>query len=260
MTINRLFCIYLFWSLFCGELLHAKPIDFGHLLTGTTDTLEAGEVTIGTNIMGVGLTETSTLGVSPFAYLGYGFFNLVFRQGLKLGAQKFAVDALYFKTIDRADPENSFDQESIFLRFNHEFVLSDIFTLYSNFGLQYFIVDNSTFSLRSDPRGEYRSFRAKDDPFYRLKLESYRFYERDASTSSISGILKTKINQSFSINTEGGVLGVNYKIPLIHVGVSLNYLNEIFHIGIGLSKSIRTTPDLGREELTHNEIKLQYFF
>jgi hypothetical protein len=76
----------------------AYAIDWGHLVTGTTDQLEKRQTTIGTTILGYGLHESVTIGTSPMMFLGYDFYSFISRISLfEVNNNKTCIDFFLFR-------------------------------------------------------------------------------------------------------------------------------------------------------------------
>jgi hypothetical protein len=236
--------------------------DWGHLVTGTTDTLKKNEYTVGTQIAGVGLTDQVTFGAIPMAYLGYDFFAFSSRIRL-IEKEKYQLvtDLMYFDSMESKKTESNFDQTSWYMRVNNSYHFNKTLTLYLSAGFQYFIHENSTYSLRSDPQGKNYSFMVKTFPEeYELKIEDYKINPRDLKTLSLTVMPSIRLSEITFINLEYGYLGLNYDYPLTHIGASLNFSWKRVDLGLGASRSSRTTPFIGTEELFHTETKLQLYF
>lgn len=239
--------------------LNCYSMNWGHLLTGTPETLKKGEGTAGTLLIGAGLTDKTTVGTSPFAYIIYNFFNVIVREQLHKG-ERFSngLDLMYFDSIH--DQHSDYQQMSWTARLNNRIKINDSFAVNSSFGLQYFINEKSPYSFRPDPLGRYRTNKITDEPFYEQKLADYEMYHRDPKTISLSLMPEIFLMKDLFLNVEYGFMGVNYTYPLQHFGASINYQFSTCDIGFGASRSRRVTPVLGTEIIDHAEAKLQFYF
>ncbi len=128
--------------------------------------------------------------------------------------------------------------------------------------MQYFIKENSPYSLRPDPKGKWitHSIKTSNPDEYHLKLEDFKRNKRDPSTHSVTIMPSFMINDFFHLNIEYGILGLNYNKPLEHIGLSFNFSYKRWDIAIGMSRSKRNTEEIGEELLLHGEYKVQYLF
>lgn len=242
-----------FFSLSC----HA--MNWGHLLTGTTDVLKKDQGTAGTLLFAGGVSEEVTVGFSPFAYLVYNFSNLILRDQLYHGKNyTLAIDVMLFDSLK--DHHSYYEQTSWTVRMNNKLKFSNDLSIYGSLGVQYFINEKSPYSFRPDPLGRYRSFMPKYHDYYEKRLVDFELYHRDPKTVSLSVMPEIFLNEDFFLNLEYGFLGINYFYPLQHFGGSLNYQYSSFDMGLGISRSTRKTPMLGIETVDHTEGKLQFYF
>lgn len=246
-------------ALFFNLNTHAKNL--GHLLTGTAQTFKKNETSVGSTIIGHGLTDNLIVGISPFAFFSYNFMNFIVRYKVYEGhSVSTAFDFYYFDSLDKSEGSiSNFDQTSWFFKSNTEIKISESTKVMATVGYQYFIRENSTYSFRSDPLGKYFSFLAKLYDDYEMKLEDYALIERDPRTISLSFILNQYLTDSLFLNFELGLLGVNYLVPLKHVGFSIYYESQEWTLGIGVSKSSRITKYL-EEVIYHPEASFHYYF
>lgn len=253
--LQKLFCAI--FALLLSSTCHA--MNWGHLLTGTTDVLKKDHGTAGTLLFAGGVTEKTTMGFSPFAYMVYNFSNLILREGLYQGENySSALDFIIFDSLK--DHHSYYEQTSWTARLNNKLKFTNDFSIYGSLGLQYFINEKSPYSFRPDPLGRYRSFMPKYYDYYEKRLADFEQYHRDPKTISLSVMPEVFLNEDFFLNLEYGILGVNYVYPLQHFGGSLNYQYSSFDIGMGVTRSTRKTPMIGTETIDHTEGKLQFYF
>jgi hypothetical protein len=224
--------------------------DWGHLLTGTTETLKSNETTVGSLIVAHGVSEDFTIGISPMVYTFYDFFNAIARYNIyKDHSYEWAVDWQYY----HSNPEvkdSDFDQISWTLKLNNQIKINESNKIFFTFSYQYFINDSSVYSFRPDPLGRYDSFAIKSDnedlgngSWYDYKIRDYNQIKRDKSTVSLSALYSLYLApEELFLNLEAGIMGINYKLPLLHLGGSLNFEFENFDLGLGLSWSYREIP------------------
>lgn len=233
--------------------------DWGHLVTGTTDTLNQSQTTIGTHLLAFGATDRITIGVVPLTYLGYQMHGVGTRINiLKSEAYNLASDVFYFDSLD-AESSSPFEQTSWSYKLNNKIRFAQNFSLYITLGYQYFINDESPFSLRPDPQGRFITFASKTRSEYELKQASFTNDPRDPSTTSITLMPSIRTGRHSFINLEYGIVGTNYDYPLRHVGMSINFEQDRSDWSLGLSKTSRSTPFIGRENIFHLETKFQFY-
>jgi hypothetical protein len=241
----------------------AGSINWGHLLTGTTESLQKKEKTVGLHLLAYGITDSFTVGIIPWAYLSYDFNNIFLKYNFynkKNISQTF--DFIYLDS-KSSDDESIFDQTSYWGRYNIGLKHSERRNSYLSLGLQYYTKDNSPHSLRGDPKGKFNTLGikgSKDLFYYEDKLQDYKKNKRDPKTISLSYIFAPKISDSFLLNLEYGQLGMNYDYPFEHIGVSLIYRDDRQLAAFGWSRSQRYTPHIGTENVYHPELKYQYTF
>jgi hypothetical protein len=249
-------------SMLVGQIITspAHALDWGHFVTGTTDQLKKGQTTIGTTIVGHGVNDSITLGTSPIMYLGYEFFSILTRLALyQKNIYKLGTDIFYFVSNPNTKESSLYDQESWYLRINQTITINPRFRIHASANLQYFIKENSTYSLRSDPLGRWVTFQSKVDQRHQEKLQDFRQNRRDPKTISLSLMPSFYLTSSIFLNLEYGILGTNYDQSLNHYGASLNIEWKTVNLTLGVSKSSRKLS-IGQEDLNHFESKLQYYF
>lgn len=253
----------IFMVLICTTSYSAFAINWGHLVTGTTEVLSKGQSTVGTVMLGHGISDNFTLGISPMAYYSYDFYSLISRYKLySKGDWQSGFDFWYFKSVPEQEDSSPFSQESIFLKLNGQYKLNEKVKINMSYGYQKFYNEDSPYSLRPDPLGKERVFAIKgDDPYwYEQKLEAFDSEVRSSETHSISVMPTYYFNDQYYLNIEVGVLGLFYWIPLTHLGASINSQTKNWDISLGLSQSTREDAFGDAEVLTHTEVKIQYNF
>lgn len=238
-------------------------MNWGHLVTGTPEVLSKGQLTAGTLMVGYGVTDRLTIGTSPLAYFGYDFYSLILRyQVYNNNDWKSGIDFWYFKSIPELSDSSYFSQENIFIKLNGQYNLKDNLNIHMSYGYQRFFNEDSPYSLRPDPLGKERVFAVKGDhpDKYSQKLRAFETEKRSPETHSLSMMPTYYFNDQYYINTEIGVLGLFYKIPLTHLGISINSQTKNWDISLGFSKSTRKDFYGRTEVLFHTESKLQYKF
>jgi hypothetical protein len=250
--------VYILFFSFFGSMAHA--LDWGHLVTGTTDQLEKHKVTAGTSILGWGLSDRITVGTSPIMYVGYDLFSILSRVSVYQNERyQIAGDFFYFVSDSSKKTQSDFEQESWYLRLNQTFSINPSFRLHTSVGLQYFINEVSTYSLRSDPLGRWSTFESKLSDTHDDKVRDYSLNPRDPKTISLSLMPSFRFTERLTFNFEYGYLGTNYEQAFVHYGLSLSYRWHKLDMTWGTSRSSRNILT-GREVLNHFESKLQYYF
>jgi hypothetical protein len=175
----------------------------GHNLTPTTDTLSKGEITVGTYVIGYGVTDRLTIATSPwFDY----FYNMPMINGRLLVFQqndfRVTTEVNFFKTYDTDTGYYSragvgYEQTSAFLRVAASEKFSNFYTLTGSLGYQYFWDDLKPYSFRLVP--------GNTDPY----------------NASASTLHKFSWTRHFGNFLEAGVMGLNYQTPYLHLGASI---------------------------------------
>lgn len=223
----------------CVNSVHAAPVstpgnsdetrardkqrsDFlvGHNLTPTSYTLPAGETTVGTYAVGVGVTDNFMLATSPFIWLGYNMANIGGRVAVQTDSfiDRICLEGLYFNTLQMSFA--NYEQESLFGRLTATSHLGRTYRVHMTFGYQYFFNDAHPFSLRPNP------------------------FTRDPITISVGALHEFRFSEKFGILAETAILGLNYMLPYGHFGLSAFWKSKALTIQAGLSASIRGSADI----------------
>ena len=223
----------------------------GHNLTPTTDTLSKNEVTLGTYVVGYGVTDRLTLATSPwFDY----FYNMPMINGRLLVYQqnnfRVITEINFFKTYDTSSGYYSeaglgYEQTSAFLRIAASEKFNNFYTLTASFGYQYFWDDLKPYSFRLVP--------GNTDPY-------------NASASTLHQFSWTRHFGNF---LEGGVMGLNYATPYLHLGASVYSQWKWGMVLIGASRTssmgqvhyVTSDEDTSFEDVVaHPEVQFQTYF
>lgn len=245
-----------------SSIVFSKPVNWGHLLTGTTQNLTEKEVTVGLHLLSYGISDQVSLGISPWAYSSYDFNNFFMRYSFYNKSE--VTQAIDFIFLDSRSgiTDSYFDQTSYWGKYNIGIKHKSKNQSYLSLGFQYYTKDNSPHSLRGDPQGKHKTLGIKGDEsyFYEDKLADYKNDKRDPKTISLSYLYVAYLNNTLSLNFELGALGINYDYPFNHFGLSLIYATDKHLVAYGWSRSYRMTPYIGDEAVYHPEIKYQFTF
>ncbi|MBY0371387.1 hypothetical protein K2X33_11915 [bacterium] len=242
-----------FLALFCPAVSNASNLStlFGHNLTPTSYLLEEGQVTVGAYAIGYGITKRWTLATSPWMILSYNMPMVASKFLIAEGdTTRLSLETSFFKTFDYyiplPYPHGQYDQESFFTRLVGTKRWGQ-YALHVCYGWQYFLREGRPFSLRLDPGSA------------------------DPSTHSLSVLNEINITPYVGLFFEGGILGLNYAGPYLHLGASLFVQSSWGMVQAGLSASMRTNNnavfwdrdldvDVFHERHIHPEIQLQSYF
>ena len=227
---------------FCTENETVPPL-FGHNLTPTSYTLPPQRFTLGTYVVGYGISENLTLGTSPWLVLAYNMPMLELKLALQTNTffERISVDGTYFKTFPYGS--NLYEQESTFLRITgtHQFIQN--YALHVSVGHQYFFNDAKPFSLRLIPGNGSRT------------------------NVSLSTLNEIHLVENVGAFIELGLMGLTYSVPWLHAGLSGFYYWGWGLVQLGYSRtvSLGEVPyfaDEGAATIVywHPEIQLQVFF
>ncbi|RYZ68879.1 MAG: hypothetical protein EOP09_08720 [Proteobacteria bacterium] len=237
-----------------------KSILLGHNLTPTTDGLAAGDVTVGTYAVAVGITNATMIATSPWMMVDYGFYNAVIRHRFRVLSEDFHLQAAYFKSgLNGSDSRYKMESYSVWLNKDWELVPSR-YRLTVSTNWMYFVDERAPFSLRRQP------FNGSKQQFTLSTLHEFRATDH------------------FGALVEVGILGLNFKFPNYHFGTSVHYRNDnwLFQLGVSATGVIKKVFELGehteyylrrggivsqtedeyyRKQVSiHPELQVQYFF
>jgi hypothetical protein len=169
------------------------PVLLGHNLTSTSYTLKKNQLTVGTYLVGYGITDSFMISTSPWIDLLYNMPMINARYLVtQLDDFRVLVDANYFKTFPYL--RNMYEQNSTFARIVASEKFSSFYTLHGSFGYQYFWDENAPYSLDPTPGNQF--------------------------TTSLSTLHEMHWFKHAGTFFEAGVLGMNYPTPYLHLGVS----------------------------------------
>jgi hypothetical protein len=246
----------------------------GHNVSMSGRTLDKNEISVGTLFVGYGLTDTWTVGISPFVLLNYKMYNAVSRWAWDLNSRdRILFQTEYFKTFGNEDEEDrprreycsqipddnycrnskpeygftDFKMEAWDGKLTYSRQMASFYRMNITASYYYYIDDERPFSLRMDPQNGDR---------YAVNLTSLH---------------ELRVNKSFFVNLEGGFWGMNYQYPYIHLGATLNLQPEKSHFLAGAGISSTFSPSFPEEKAIrfagydsrgaiHPEIQVQFYF
>lgn len=184
----------------------------GHLMTPAVSTLEKGETTIGTMVVGVGITDRWTFALSPWLIGFYNMNNASLRyQAEPHKAESWGFQASYFK--DNPSFGKLYKMEAGSLWLNYRTRVSRFHRIHWSLNYMHFMNMDVPFSLKrwsfndTEPQGQL----------------SFTSLQEIATTPS------TRVALEF------GVIGLNYRYANYHFGASTAYRFEGGYIQFGLS-------------------------
>jgi len=256
MKINfSVFLSLLFFSLNTVHADEQKTVFLGHLLTPTTYTPKKNVVTAGTHIISYSPSDSLMLGTASFLALFYNTPNLFLKYGKQYSEKsRWALQVDYFKSSSAQLFSNNtfYEMEGAMIWGLWSTDLNPIYTIHYSLNYMYFINEGKPHSLRREP--------FNDQP--------YQF--------TFTTLHEVKVTEKFGIAAEAGILGINYVIPNIHLGVTFRYTGKNFLVQAGFSidrhlfssdkaeayAAENLILDLSHttSSLTHPEFGFQYFF
>ncbi|MEN0060285.1 MAG: hypothetical protein AAGB31_15710 [Bdellovibrio sp.] len=253
--VGLILCCLSLSSLSSAKSSKNSAIFIGHNVTPTTDTLAAGEWTVGTYAVGVGLTDSLFIATSPWIGLSYNTANVHLKWADDFSADsRWGVFLSYFESYDsepflRGVTGSNFDSRpdrnnggrppgsgglgglatttyvalsryqwksgSVHALYSKHWDSGDV--LYFNLHYAYFWDDEFPYSIRMDP--------GSDDIRDQVDL---------------TALAKIRLGASdFYWNFEAGGLGLNYIYPYLQVGSSLAYASSSWLVQVGASYTVR---------------------
>jgi len=193
---------------------------FGHNLTPNTDSLTAKQYTLGTYLVGYGVSDVLAVGTSPWLIVAYNMTNIGTKWTLFSETEhrpKVVVDGVFFKTLEYG--LNWYHQTSTLLRATAGKALSPHYSMSLSIGHQYFFDELTPFSFRPPPLNGTKS------------------------TWNFGVLSEFKFCENYGAFLETALLGFNYPNRYAHLGVSLYRTWATSMLQIGFSRSIPFGPD-----------------
>ncbi len=227
----------------------------GHLVTPNNTLMNQGEIGAGTLYAAYAFTDNFNMGVSPFAYLGFGMYNIMGRYARDISdTERLGFDFAYFKTRDDEEAQNNYTESGFYnfkmeawdTKLTYNNLLTPWYRLNISTSFYYYIDDTRPFSLRMDP--------GRANVPYAINLTSLH---------------ELRFSKNVFVNLEGGFWGLNYLYPYYHVGASLNLQDTWLLLGFGVSTTF--SPSFPAEkskrfagysspQSIHPELQIQAFF
>lgn len=184
----------------------------GHLMTPAVSTLAAGEVTIGTTAIGVGLSKELTFAISPWLLGFYNMSNANIRYQAHPGrAESWGLQLGYFKSDKSLGKLYQMEATSLWL--NYRTRISRVHRVHWSLNYMHFSDYTVPFSLKRwsfsevEPRGQV----------------SFTTLQEIATTPNTR------------VQLELGVIGLNYHYANYHFGASTAYRFEGGYVQFGFS-------------------------
>lgn len=231
----------------------------GHNVTPTANLLKKGVATVGPYIIAFAPCQHVILASSPWIHFGYNMINLHLKTGFELNRnEKVAFMASYFKTYNEERSATYID--AVGDRTDYTYLLYKQHS--TTYSLLYSNKISSIYSIHTAL--SYLYFFDDTHP-YSLHMESFK---PDKHEWIVSALHETRLMNNFGINVETGLLGLNYRYPYLHYGVSFTYVDRDWLIQLGMSHTMPTSGAHDRIDLenyrptdaVHPEIQLQRFF
>ncbi len=188
---------------------------FGHNVFTTSHILKSGQSTGGNYFFGYGLNDYLMVASSPWVWLNYGLANIELKvASLPVPDEsRYSLEVIGFK--DLGAHWTSYDQDSAFIRLTDSVPVYPDYVCHFGLGFQYFWNEKIPFSLRPFP------------------------WNSSHSTVSFGALHEIHFNSLNRLQIETGILGLNYKIPYLHIGLSIHHIYSWGYIQFGFSASVR---------------------
>jgi len=242
-------CVAIFLSLNAFALPQSKenkrerPL-WGHVVTGTADTLPHELSAVGSLFIGHGINPSLTVLTIPQIFFIYNMVS----AGTRLGHHftefySTSADLIYMKSVPAFG--GTYKQENFYFRSNHTFKINNAYRIHATFGVQYFLVDDITYSLRLNPS------------------------VYNPTNFSLTHMHEVWLDENTGINIELGLIGINYNTPYLQAGTSFFLYDESdfsINLGASISYALGKTQNYkiyhSREHdyVIHPEIQFQYYF
>jgi len=238
----------IFFSILIGLLFFYQSLSlasalYGHSLSPTIETNKKGEVSLGSYVASVGLSDDWMLASSTWMLYDYNSWSAI----LKKKFDSSAIQLAYIKS-DTIN-QNFYVMEAFLAWFIKKYEINSNYEISLNLNYMHFIDETLPFSFRREP--------GNDLP--------YQY--------SISSLHRLKWNKNFGGLLEFGILGLNYVTPEVHSGFGFYFQSQSFLLQLGASMTARPynlerlydekgsdkTASGGYDFSMHPEVQLQYF-
>lgn len=186
----------------------------GHNFTPTSYTLPVRRVALGNYAVAYGITDSWTIGTSPWLILAYNMPMLETKIGFCLDSfvQRVSIDVNYFKTFSYR--RNLYQQESTLIRVTGSHQFSEAYTLHLSLGHQYFFDNTRPFSLHLiSGNGSRSSF-------------------------NLTTLSEIHVISGLGAFIELGLAGLSYSVPWFQAGLSGFYSWSWGLVQFGYSRTV----------------------
>lgn len=201
--------------IFSSPLLRASTFFQGHNLSQTAYVLDHHSCSVGLQFVACGISETLTIGTSPWLLSEYEMNNLHLKKRIDVNK---TLQLSYFKTYNERTndylgyrvPEN-YKMEAWWLAGIYSFPFNEHYTLHANLNLQYYDDQTMPFSLKR-PSTENSPWQV-----------------------TVSTLHETNLAGPIFLMGEIGFLMPMHSQPYLHAGASLQYRRNNFESHLGFS-------------------------
>jgi hypothetical protein len=194
-----------------------KAIPFGHNLASTSDVFQAGDCTVGFQVIGCGLSNYFSIGTSPWILTDYNTLNLIGRYQFPRGDDGYqqALQFGYFKSykVDADFSKYSYEMELSWLSYIFTIAPNDVYRVHFNSQLMHFTNDNFPFSLRRP------------------------WTDRGPLQGNLSALHEIRFLEKWYANIETGLLGFWQGLPQHHLGFSVQYRSQRWLVQWGFTQT-----------------------
>jgi hypothetical protein len=247
-----------------------RSILLGHNLTPTVYTLPKGGFTVGNQVLAGAITKYLTLGTSPWLYYDYNMYSLIVRaRG-------------HFKTADATESGLcEVNGQNLDEHCGPSWGLQLMYLKTGHFQLDNYQMTaiNSSFVVKQDVASFYSVNLALNYMYFFDETEPYSLrrepFNHDAYQWTLTTLQEVRLPAHLGALIEFGVLGLNYKYPEVHVGISMHHKTRYVLLQAGFSETFTTgtigrlfnidqsatlaVQRPGRDFSFHPEIQLQFF-
>jgi hypothetical protein len=235
---------------FAASSALADSFFIGHNLAPSTDLPTKRTWTVGSYLIAYAATDSCLIGTNAWMAWNYNSYSAIARCRIFGETPWFSDSSLQLAYI-QSDKSlgDDYRQTLGIVWWTIKNTFNDTYTLYTTLNFMHFWDETIPFSLRRDP--------GNDQPFQ----------------FTLSTLHRIKWNEQIGFALEFGVLGLNYRTPLVHNGYSIYKMGEhsLLQAGLSVSGIPNNASRLyshhepqsigsGYDYTIHPEVQLQYFF
>lgn len=211
------FYIFLICFFIVSETMAERTVPFGHNLAMTTEIPEKDTWSLGSYLLGYSFNDSFFVGTSAWMAWNYNSYSIFGRLRLGFDSDYYEHLNLQFSYIQSDKSLGRFYEQKVgLLWLTTKHSINEVYRLFATINYMYFWDETLPFSLRREP------------------------FNNQADQWSLSTLHQIEIHPRLGMNFEFGVLGLTYRTPLMHTGISFYKLWDSFLMQIGVSYSATT--------------------